>query len=789
MSEAGRIHDRLSAALADRYRIERELGQGGMATVYLAEDLRHHRKVAVKVLRPELAATLGPERFFREIEVAAQLQHPHILPLHDSGEAGGFLYYVMPFVEGESLRDRLTRQGELPVHEAVRLLAEVADALACAHRQGVVHRDIKPENILLSGRHALVADFGVAKAVSEATGRQQLTTAGVALGTPAYMAPEQAAADPHVDHRVDIYALGVLGYELLAGRTPFAGKTPQETLAAHLMQPPDPVTRHRATVPPMLESVIMKCLAKRPADRFEKADDLVIALESLATPSGGITPTGTRPIEAAGQRPARWPFVAIGAAVLLALVFTGWVVSRRPRPPTPVADTTSSVAVLPFTELGAPAGQDYFADGLTDEVITALSKVPGLRVPGRGSAFYFKGTTASLRAIADSLHVHSLLTATVQRAEGRVRVRAQLISATDGFQLWAETYDRPVRDLFAVYDDVARGISGALRVKLGAAPAASSRPQVDPAAYDAFLIAGKYLADRQIDSALTFLRAAVKADSTFTAAWASLALANVLSTPAQYRVPGVSGKEGLRRAREALDHALSQDSLSLEAHVAAGFIAFQEFRWQDSEREYAFAIRLNPNSSQAHHYHAILLAVLGKGTEALAEERLAETLDPLAVIVGDWVGLMTWSFGQHEAALRQFDRLRALHPRSRRIWEDAALLYLRAGDYARSADLYQQAVMIAHGDSALARRWGTGIRDSATRAKTGAEIADSIFRGSADVLAYTGDIAAARRFLARQPTGPGEFGIMDGMWVTHPELLRSPEFQRMMAQLKASLRP
>jgi serine/threonine-protein kinase len=312
--------ERLRAALADRYRIEREIGQGGMATVYLAEDLKHRRKVAVKVLRQELAVTLGPERFFREIEVAAQLQHPHILPLHDSGEAGGFLYYVMPFVEGESLRERLTRQGEYPVHEAVRLLMEVADALAQAHKRGVVHRDIKPENILLSGRHALVTDFGVSKAVSEATGRQQLTTAGVALGTPAYMAPEQAAADPHLDQRVDIYALGVLGYELLTGRTPFAGKTPQETLSAHVMLVPDPPTRYRPGLSAPLEAVILKCLAKRPADRYQAAEELVQALEPLATPSGGVTPTQTQPVPAVAPGKARLFNVAWGVGGIVALV-------------------------------------------------------------------------------------------------------------------------------------------------------------------------------------------------------------------------------------------------------------------------------------------------------------------------------------------------------------------------------------------------------------------------------------------------------------------------------------
>jgi len=237
-----------------------------MATVYLAEDIKHRRKVALKVLRPELAATLGPARFVREIEIAAQLQHPHILPLLDSGEAAGFLYYVMPYIDGESLRDRLSKKGELPLAEATRLLRDVADALSYAHGRGVVHRDIKPDNVMLSGRHALVMDFGVAKAVSEATGRNSLTSVGIALGTPTYMAPEQAAADPNVDHRADIYALGVMGYELLAGRPPFVGMTPQQVLAAHVTEAPKPVIELRPTCPPSLAETVMRCLAKRPTD-------------------------------------------------------------------------------------------------------------------------------------------------------------------------------------------------------------------------------------------------------------------------------------------------------------------------------------------------------------------------------------------------------------------------------------------------------------------------------------------------------------------------------------------
>src|SRR6185295_10582529 len=317
----------VAEALRDRYLIERELGSGGMAIVYLAEDLKHRRKVALKVLRGELAATMGPERFLREIEVAARLQHPHILPLHDSGEAHGFLYYVMPFVDGHNLRHRISRQGELPIHEAVKILIEVTDALAYAHSQNVVHRDIKPENILLSGRHALVTDFGVAKAVSEATGRQQLTTAGVALGTPAYMAPEQAAGESNIDQRVDIYALGILGYELITGRTPFSGRTSQEVLAAHVMQPPVPIGQHRPACPAELENVMMKCLAKRPADRWQTAEELLTQLEPLATPSGGTTPTTTRPMKSVSTSPVasgskRWLVIAmLVIAVVGSLLF------------------------------------------------------------------------------------------------------------------------------------------------------------------------------------------------------------------------------------------------------------------------------------------------------------------------------------------------------------------------------------------------------------------------------------------------------------------------------------
>ena len=290
--------DRVQAAVGSAYRIEKELGGGGMSRVFLAEETGLERKVVVKVLPPEMAAGVNAERFRREILLAAKLQHPHIVPLLTAGASGDLLYYVMPFIQGESLRTRVAREGELPIGQAARILRDVADALAYAHRHGVVHRDIKPDNVLLADGHAVVADFGVAKAVASSTGESSLTSLGVALGTPAYMSPEQAAADPHVDHRADIYALGAMAYEMLSGRPPFTASSPQTVLVAHVTQAPDHITLHRATVPPPLAEAVMRCLAKKPADRFQQAAELVPLLDSLLTPSGGMTPTGTQPVPA-----------------------------------------------------------------------------------------------------------------------------------------------------------------------------------------------------------------------------------------------------------------------------------------------------------------------------------------------------------------------------------------------------------------------------------------------------------------------------------------------------------
>ena len=324
------LRDRLAAALADRYRIEREVGAGGMATVYLARDLKHNRNVALKVLRPELAAALGGERFLREIDIAAQIEHPHVLTLIDSGDADGLLYYVMPFVKGESLRDRISREGKLPIGDTIRLLRDVADGLAEAHRQGLVHRDVKPDNVMISGKHAVVTDFGIAKAVTSATGVQGLTTAGVSLGTPSYMSPEQAAAEP-VDHRTDIYALGVMGYELLAGHPPFVGPSTQAVLIAQMTADPEPVTEHRPDTPPALAQLIMKCLAKKPDHRWQTMDEVLQQLEAMATPSGGVPSLRIKAQPFFKGSPRRFPVRRALIAAPIVLVIGGFLVVQQRR--------------------------------------------------------------------------------------------------------------------------------------------------------------------------------------------------------------------------------------------------------------------------------------------------------------------------------------------------------------------------------------------------------------------------------------------------------------------------
>lgn len=460
------IPQRLAAALSANYRIEREVGVGGMATVYLAHDLKHDRDVALKILRPELTAAMGTDRFPREIHIIAQMQHPHILPLYDSGATEGFLYYVMPFVEGESLRARLTRMGQLPINEAVRLLQEITDALAYAHARGIVHRDIKPDNVMLSGRHAAVTDFGVAKAVSVSAG-DKLTTVGIAVGTPQYMAPEQAMAEATIDHRVDLYALGVMGYEMVTGHPVFEATTAQAILSAHVLEQPKDVRERRPEVPPLLAEALLKCLAKNPADRWHNAEELLAQLELVAsTPSGGMTPTTTRPYRSAtatlrsGRRTAIIGLIAVvvlagggGAAMFLASRGGDGGIQR--------------IAVMPIEDI---SGKDeVFVDAMQDALTNALNKLGTVGVASRSSMMVYKTAPKPTREIAEDLELDAVLEATVFRSGDLIRFNVQFSDPVTTRSLWSETYERNVKDVLSAQSEIVTLTAQAVGKVLGGA--------------------------------------------------------------------------------------------------------------------------------------------------------------------------------------------------------------------------------------------------------------------------------------------------------------------------------
>jgi TolB-like protein/tRNA A-37 threonylcarbamoyl transferase component Bud32 len=473
--------ERLRIALAGRYTIERELGRGGNAIVYLAHDPKHGRQVALKVLLPELALSVRAERFLREIQIAAQLTHPHILPLYDSGAAEGILYYVMPYVEGESLRDRLQREPQLPLADALQIAREVADALSYAHQHDVIHRDIKPENILLHAGHALVADFGIARALAAADS-QTATQTGIVVGTPVYMSPEQAMGNKAIDGRSDVYSLGCVLYEMLAGKPPFAGDTPQEIVAHHVLDPVPPLRKLRREVPPAVEDAILTALAKPPAERFLTADAFTAA---LADPEGQRSGTRWRRVQRASRRTSIRVYAGVGLSVLL----LGWWLAAHPlRSHAGVTATAEqSLAVLPFVNMSGDTANEYLSDGMTEELINALVQIPGLRVPARTSAFVFKGKTEDIRDIGRRLNVARLVEGSVQRAGTRLRVTAQLIDVNDGYHVWSETYDRELRDVFNMQDELVRAIAGAVQVKLAGAPALERHATDNVAAYDAYL--------------------------------------------------------------------------------------------------------------------------------------------------------------------------------------------------------------------------------------------------------------------------------------------------------------
>jgi TolB-like protein/tetratricopeptide (TPR) repeat protein len=651
----------LQASLGDNYTLERELGGGGMARVFVATDVGLGRKVVVKVLPPEMSSVMLSERFRREISLAAQLRHPHIVPLFAAGDAGGLLYYTMPFVEGETLRARLGRGDAIPIDEAIRIIREIANALSYAHSQGVVHRDIKPENVLIESGHAVVADFGVAKALASATGAAQegigsLTAAGFAMGTATYMAPEQAAADPAIDHRADLYALGVVAYEIIAGAAPFSGG-PHQVIVAHMTEQPEPLIARRADVPRALDDLVMQLLAKKPDDRPQNAADVVTALDTIAA-SGDTRPTGVR------RAARRIPRALVAAGIIVAVAaagYAGYILlgGARAQPPAASEAPGKSVAVLPFANTSGDAENEHFSNGLTDELISALGQVQGLKVAARTSVFALNNRGLGARAIADTLGVATVIEGSARRDGKRLKVTAQLVSAADGAVLWSQAFDRQLVDVFSVQEEIARAIVGALNIHLtpNVRSRLASRATTDIEAYDLYLKGrARFNSTRRtrqdMEMAVDYFRNAVQRDPRFAPAYAEMAITYVAISNLNY----MPVREALAHARTAADHAIALDSTVAEAHAAKGFVLSALQAFAESEKEFRRAIELNPSYAPAHHFYSLLLMMLNRGNEALRENGITLALDPLSAPGNANRGIILVQLGKYAEARRELER-------------------------------------------------------------------------------------------------------------------------------------
>ena len=794
-AERRELETALRTALAERYDVEREIGRGGTATVYLAHDRRHARRVALKVFDPLLGAALSAERFLREIRVTAGLTHPHILPLHDSGESAGLLYYVMPYVEGETLRERLARDRRLTTDAVVRLVREVASALDYAHRRGVVHRDIKPANILLADGHAVVADFGIARAVHRAretqdpeglpaavpadgTAPDTLTAAGTSPGTPAYMAPEQTWGDA-VDARADLYALGVVAYEALAGTHPFGARTADALLAAHRSETAPPLATHRPDVPPALAALITQLLAKDPAYRPATAEAVLGVLERV--PASPV------------REPAIRRRVAVASAVVVfALGVAGYAMWRRGARPDRGAVHTApaihSVAVLPFANVGGDRQDDFFSDGLTDELAHALAHVPGLRIAGRTSSYAFKGKAVAAREVGRALGVDAFLSATVRRAGDRLRVSPQLVSTADGTVLWDSVYESRAGDVFAVEDSLTRAVVTALVPTLGNRGAARGTPPrtnggrgtTDTEAYELYLKGRYYWLERGRDNvtrAVAYLRQAVARDSMFARAHAGLAMA--YSVLPVYVPDPTDSTTALLTA--SATRALALDSTLADAQLALALAYYRALRFREAEARYRAALAVDPSNVSAHQGLGLLLLTLGRTDEGLVEERYAEQIDPLAKSVATAHALALLferRFAEAEAVERRAFALDSTFPLA--FWglglaqtlggqPDSAVRTLERGIQVRPETPGQySALVLAY---AAAGRWSDAQRFREQLHRPGgdpsggvvAAFADLVFGDREPLVRLLTTAAGQRRWLDSE----GAFGchpLLDPLW-------------------------
>jgi serine/threonine protein kinase/tetratricopeptide (TPR) repeat protein len=643
------LQERLESGLASRYTLERELGRGGMAIVFLAQDIRHDRKVALKVLRPEISAEIGAERFSREIKLAAGLTHPHILPVYDSGEASGLLFYVMPNMEGRSLRERLERERQLPLDEALRIAREVASALDYAHRHQVVHRDIKPENILLHEGAAMVADFGIGKALS---GDGSITQTGMIVGTPPYMSPEQASGEREIDGRSDLYSLGCVLYEMLSGELPFTGPTAQAIIAKRFVSP-IPKVRATRDVPEVVDDVVTRVLSRTPVDRFPTAAHFADALSLI---SGGI-----------GRSPQRTP---------------GETQKGAPAP--------KAIAVLPLANMSADPENEYFSDGMTEEIINALAKVPGMQVASRTSSFAFKGKEVDVRQIGEKLGVTSVLEGSVRKVGNRIRITAQLINVENGYHLWSETYDRQLEDVFAIQDEISRAIVEALKLRLGTDAEHLVVPAKSIEAYNLYL-KGRFFFNKVTEpglrKALEFFQLALLQDPAYARAYAGIA--DVWCNLAD---DWVAPDDAYPRAKAAAERALQRDPELAEAITSIGkVLCWHEWNFASAEQHLQRAVALSPNYAEAHYVLGTALPLVGRLSEAIEAIRKALVLDPLSAAYNEWLARFLLYTKDYEGAIAEAQKTFELDEGSLRAPLYIGSAYLALGNAETALQWYRRA--------------------------------------------------------------------------------------------------
>jgi eukaryotic-like serine/threonine-protein kinase len=638
-SDMRSIAGELESCLAERYRIECELGHGSMSTVFLAQDLKHGRPVAVKVLHLDFAETLDKEQFLHEINVVAHLRHPHILPLHDSSALGGILYFVMPYLEEGSLRARLDRKEPLPAHMALQLVREVADALDYAHRHGVIHRDIKPENILLEDDHAIVADFGIACAIG-AFSADTSTEPGFVVGTPRYMSPEQACGDSNIDQRSDIYSLGCVLFELLTGRPPFSGSSTVDQLVQRLTGEAPRLSTVMGEVPSAIEEVVGRALAREPSDRFPSAKVFAQAL-------GG----------------------------------SAWGAAREMNTPAtaPQSSRCTSLAVLPFVNLSQDRENEYFSDAITEELIKACVKIQGLKVASRTSAFAFKGMSIDVREISRQLNVGAVLEGTVRKTRNTFRVTAQLISAKDGCHLWSETYDRELIELFDVQEELAQAIARALSVTLVGKATQLVRPNTENLSAYHFYLKGRFFLNKRTPDAMrrgiVCFEQAIQADPEYALAYSGLA--DSYHMLAIYCA--LQPREAYPTAKIAATTALALNDTLPETHVSVGYVALAyDWDWAKAEREFRRAIQLDPCHAQAFQWLGWSLLARGGPQAAImaaTPARHAMELEPLAPVIHARCGHILTYAGLPEEGVTASLRALELDPQCAVALETLAYAY------------------------------------------------------------------------------------------------------------------